>query len=523
MVNRVQNFKGKRMLQKAQELNSLWAYNTEKLPKNGQLLLLDNVQFIEKIDTSKHRNRKNHNQYFTPEFAVEKALSLIPIADVENIIDPAVGNGIFLQVASKKWNKVKMFGVDIDALVIQNLQKSNLPNSLYFVGNSLSKETWKKTKIKKIISDRAFHLVAGNPPFSSWFHRIKIPSILTEYKLAHRNGKLMRSQAIEILFIEIFIKLAREGGYIVIVLPDGILSNPQYRYVREFILSETEVKYIINLPRNVFEDTSAKTSILILEKKRTENLNYMIKFYDLEKTGSVNGMIEVKKKDLFNRMDYWYYHNLRDSCVKQLINDRHSFVPLRDFVVYCKTGKTLYGKERKFSNRGLRFLHTSDIGKICINHEKDKKFIKPNSKMDFKSAHTKIGDILIARVGNGCVGKCGIVATTKDTGIVSDCIFMIRVKEISPYVLTIFLNTKFAKEWFKAIKHGSATTSITKNEVLSVPVPLLHRNTQRAFENQYRKIITQHHNRKAKNSIVYQYFEELVRKLEIRITNGKNL
>ena len=40
-----QSFKGKRMPQRA-ELDSFWAYNTEELPKDKQLLLLDNVQFI---------------------------------------------------------------------------------------------------------------------------------------------------------------------------------------------------------------------------------------------------------------------------------------------------------------------------------------------------------------------------------------------------------------------------------------------------------------------------------------------
>lgn len=46
MTNEIQNFKGERMLQRAEELDSFWAYNTEDLPKDKQLLLLDNVQFI---------------------------------------------------------------------------------------------------------------------------------------------------------------------------------------------------------------------------------------------------------------------------------------------------------------------------------------------------------------------------------------------------------------------------------------------------------------------------------------------
>lgn len=46
MTNEIQNLKGERMLQRAEELDSFWADNTEELSKDKQLLLLDNVQFI---------------------------------------------------------------------------------------------------------------------------------------------------------------------------------------------------------------------------------------------------------------------------------------------------------------------------------------------------------------------------------------------------------------------------------------------------------------------------------------------
>ena len=45
-VDKIQNLKGKRMIQRAEKLDSFWAYNIEDLPKDRQLILLDNVQFI---------------------------------------------------------------------------------------------------------------------------------------------------------------------------------------------------------------------------------------------------------------------------------------------------------------------------------------------------------------------------------------------------------------------------------------------------------------------------------------------
>jgi len=43
---KIQNFKGERMLNRAEELDSFWAYHTKALPEDKQLVLLDNVQFI---------------------------------------------------------------------------------------------------------------------------------------------------------------------------------------------------------------------------------------------------------------------------------------------------------------------------------------------------------------------------------------------------------------------------------------------------------------------------------------------
>ncbi|HOD37947.1 MAG TPA: DNA methyltransferase [Candidatus Marinimicrobia bacterium] len=46
MTNEIENFKGGKMLKRADELNFFWAYNKEELSKDKHLVLLDNVQFI---------------------------------------------------------------------------------------------------------------------------------------------------------------------------------------------------------------------------------------------------------------------------------------------------------------------------------------------------------------------------------------------------------------------------------------------------------------------------------------------
>lgn len=453
---------------------------------------LFHIEPVEKTIYQKHLNRKKYNQYFTPEVAVKIALGFISTANAEHIIDPAVGNGIFLKVASTIWNNAKLLGIDIDSSVINNLEKVKIPNSLYFTSDSLLKEIWESLDMKKIISNVDFDIVMGNPPFSSWFQRIKEPSILANYRLAHRNGKLMRGQAVEVLFLELFIRLAQNSGYIIIVLPDGILSNPQYRYVRKFILKETEVKHIINLPRNIFRDTSAKTSVLILKKGRNNSISYLTHLYDFQKTGILNNTIEIKSDNLLKRMDYYYYNNLRHSSINDLMNKGVKFITLRNFIIYCKTGKTLYGKDKKFSDKGLRFLHATNITEIGINYKRDERFITPSSKMHSTNAYAKVDDILFVRVGVGCAGRVVIVGAKEDEGVATDYIHIFKVKEINPYFLVIYLKTKFGKDSINLLKHGVGTVSINKTDLLSLPIPLIPKNIQIIIEKKYRSILNEY-------------------------------
>ena len=73
---------------------------------------------------------------------------------------------------------------------------------------------------------------------------------------------------IEVLFLNRFIQLAKPGGWIAVIIPDGILANSQLHYVRGFIAKKTKILAIISLPRDTFKKvgTSAKTNILFLQK-----------------------------------------------------------------------------------------------------------------------------------------------------------------------------------------------------------------------------------------------------------------
>lgn len=86
-----------------------------------------------------------------------------------------------------------------------------------------------------------------------------------------------------VLAIDRCLQLLRPGGKLLIVVPDGILCNSSYKYVREYLIGRKDegtgefsggkavLKAVVSLPQETFalSGAGAKTSVLYLQKKRS--------------------------------------------------------------------------------------------------------------------------------------------------------------------------------------------------------------------------------------------------------------
>lgn len=260
-----------------------------------------------------------------------------------SLIDPACGEGIFLKKAVERgfakpeW----VFGMDIDEAVVNRWSSINLLEAFdnnetklrahFFHQNGLMPIEWEQHKdkyygkLKKTdISNEQFNLVIGNPPYGGigidlsqhpTANAVELLNALRTFKVftfknnrrnngsKSQNGlfdklvaepsavyssvssKEAESIPIEVLFIERFIQLCKDGGWISVIIPDGILANSNMHYIREFITETTKVEAIVSLPRDAFKHvgTTAKTSILFLKKQKMLNQNYPVFLAELNK------------------------------------------------------------------------------------------------------------------------------------------------------------------------------------------------------------------------------------------------
>jgi type I restriction enzyme M protein len=131
--------------------------------------------------------------------------------------------------------------------------------------------------------DSTFDLIMTNPPFGSAIKADEV-GYYKEYELFEKNigitelksrindddnkNKWRSSQSTEILFLERCYKYLREGGYLAIVVPDGILTNSTSQYVRDWLTDKFRIIAVVSLPQHTFAHVKAgvKSSILFLKK-----------------------------------------------------------------------------------------------------------------------------------------------------------------------------------------------------------------------------------------------------------------
>jgi type I restriction enzyme M protein len=232
------------------------------------------------------------------------------------VLDPACGTGGFLVAVKNLWRSVlreqavrrygrsvqaeewmyrrlqeicnrQLFGIDINPALVRACQmnlimhggeaEDGAPN--VFAANSLHPPAEWPEEVREKIQLGAFDIVLTNPPFGAGPALVvDDPHILDQFTLTRFEAESPRSRIPpERLFVERCWQFLKPGGRMAIVLPDSILSNPGLLYIRRWILKHCRVLASVDLPAETFEafgGTGTKTSVLVLQKKTQEQIQF---------------------------------------------------------------------------------------------------------------------------------------------------------------------------------------------------------------------------------------------------------
>lgn len=140
-----------------------------------------------------------------------------------------------------------------------------------------------------------FDMVFTNPPFGT--------KVEVDQEIAKRYE--LNSKAPEVLFIEACYNFLKPGGKMAIVLPDGILGNPNTESVRLWILKHFKLIASVDLPVETFlPQVGVQASLLFLQKKTDaemlvplEDEDYDVFMAIVEQVGKDRRGVPVYEKD----------------------------------------------------------------------------------------------------------------------------------------------------------------------------------------------------------------------------------
>ena len=255
--------------------------------------------------------RGNRGEYFTPrnvcDMAFRMAMSLYDTTDLTslNVLDCCCGNGGFLvswlnnlhaalleqernrpggktppeERARRRVQQVctrNLYGLDINPNLVRTCQMNLVlhgdgSSNIYRVDSVRSPGEW-GAEARQAIPYGKVDLLFTNPPFGGK-GKIDDGHIMSRYELPGWDSPSPRSSMpAEQLFVETALHFVKPGGYLVIVVPDGIVNNPGLRFIRSWLLRRTRIIASIGLPKTTFAASKGinNPTVLIAQKFSSE-------------------------------------------------------------------------------------------------------------------------------------------------------------------------------------------------------------------------------------------------------------
>ena len=254
--------------------------------------------------------RGDFGQFFTPRNIVKFIVNVLPITHESKVLDTSCGSGGFLLYALDKVRKEanefypdyennprqstdhfrhwhdfaenNLFGIEINEQIARTAKMNMIihddghTNVIASDGLLSSKTIIEKTG-NKGFEYNTFDFIITNPPFGSSIKQNE-KAYLHQYGLGNKDVSWLDTsntavkgrptQSTEVLFVEQDFYFLKEGSFVAIVIPDGILTNSSMQYVRDQIEKWFRIVAVVSMPQTAFSHTGAgvKSSVLVLRK-----------------------------------------------------------------------------------------------------------------------------------------------------------------------------------------------------------------------------------------------------------------
>jgi hypothetical protein len=321
----------------------------------------------------------------------------------------------------------------------------------------------------------------------------------------------LKRHAIEALFLERFVRLARPGGWVAVILPDGLLANDRHLRVREWVMRHAHLCAVVALPHRTFarSKTVANTSLVLLRKRSTLDLGRggAVLFTSPDfAAGGISAHDYFEEVRAAARDETWksgacrwipgsevsarrwhagYVHPRLHLPNRE--NMRFPLRPLGDFIDFITYGPILTGRRVQDQAPGeVRVIGQSAIRETGIDFRLAHSVAK-GSPFDLPRSRPCGGDLLLPRSGVGTLARNRLAVFLGDVPANVGCfVDIVRLGGLNPFYAWFFLKTDYGFDQIRRLYNGVGTLNLSFDEIRSLLVAVATDDVQRGVESRYR-------------------------------------
>ncbi len=256
--------------------------------------------------------KKELGQFFTSDIIADFMSSLVIDKNTKSVLDPAVGEGVFLKSCEKnKKGSLSYTAFDIDDTMIDLCSKLDL-------NLKLNNEDYLLSNTKE-----PFDAIICNPPYNKFQ---EIPNRKNYISIFQERYGIQIS-GYSNLYVYFLIKSINEMssfGKCVYIIPYEFLNTGYGNSIKQYILNDKRLKEIYRFDNNIslFDDALTTSCILLFDSKKHEHVNFI----------GIKSINEIKDKKYSYYKEYnfdelnpnvkWneYFNNNKDEYYRNLVS-----------------------------------------------------------------------------------------------------------------------------------------------------------------------------------------------------------
>jgi hypothetical protein len=382
-------------------------------------------------------------QVFTPPSIATLLVESVP-HDCSTIIDVGAGTGALALAALGKCPDANAFLIEKDPFYSDKLKSYSIKNTKVIAQDALACGL-----LEGILRDGGKNIILSNPPYG--MDRVNnLPCLKVEDDglSPYVNGGWVRRDA---AFLCRIWNSSGKGDVVGFIVAAPIITGVEHKELRKRLVKELAGLVVTELHPNTFNKTEVQAYLVTGCRSVKRARNVVLRQADVN--GEVGREIIISSDSAIQRLDFTYHSNVHELRLRpeQILSG------LADAGALISRGSR---SQNKYRELGIQAFHTTDF---ALN---SKSLSLDGAIEGYNSA--RAGDFLIPRVGTRCLIREAKVV--KGAGLITDCIYRIRVPVPMQKRVWNTINSDFGREWRRIAAKGYCAKYITISSLASMPI-----------------------------------------------------